>query len=524
MRAAALLVPLASVRTRAQAGIAAIPDIPALADFARACGCSAIQLLPLGEPVAGDTSPYASRSTFALDPIYIGLRAVEDLDGVHGPWEADLDRVRGAPRIELATVRAAKMRALEAAFARFLAREWKAAPQGGGGASRRAEDFRRFMDEHAFWLDDYALFRALEEAAGGASWPAWPPPLRDRNRAALAERRADLEDRVLFFRWLQWLAGTQWAEARRAAAARGVRIAGDLPFMVATDSADVWARRDDFRLDASIGAPPDALAPEGQDWGLPAYRWDAHARSGFAWVRERARRSAELYDLYRIDHVVGYYRTYVIPRDGGPKGFDPPDEPSQRAQGERVLTIMREAGAEIIAEDLGTIPPFVRRSLEALRVPGYRVLRWERLWDAPGQPWIDPRTYPACSVATSGTHDTSTLAVWWEKELAPHERAALCEVPALERLRGAGPEFTPAVHEALLDALEGAGSDLVILPVQDILGTRDQINVPGTVRPENWTYRLPFAIEDAASDPAVRPHLERAARLAAAHGRLPATR
>src|SRR5262249_34070733 len=150
--------------------------------------------------------------------------------------------------------------------------------------------------------------------------------------------------------------------------ARGVEIFGDLPFMVDGDSADVWAHQEDFRLDVSLGAPPDAFSATGQDWGMPVYRWDAIAADDFRWLRDRARRSADLYDGYRIDHLVGFYRTYGQPRNGDPSFFSPAAEADQKALGERVIEILRGAGAEIIAEDLGTVPDFVRESLVSLEV------------------------------------------------------------------------------------------------------------------------------------------------------------
>ena len=136
---------------------------------------------------------------------------------------------------------------------------------------------------------------------------------------------------------------TQWRQAREQA--HGVALFGDLPFMVDGDSADVWARQDQFRLDVSLGAPPDAFSATGQDWGMPVYRWDVIARDDFRWLRERARRSADLFDGYRVDHLVGFYRTYGRPRDGGEPFFTPADEPEQVALGERVLAVFREAGA-----------------------------------------------------------------------------------------------------------------------------------------------------------------------------------
>src|SRR4029077_19506581 len=152
----------------------------------------------------------------------------------------------------------------------------------------------------------------------------------------------------------------------------------------------------------------------GQDWGMPVYRWDALAAEDYRWLRERARRSADLYDGYRVDHLVGFYRTYGRMKEGGEGVFSPDDEPAQRALGETVLDLFRAAGAEIIAEDLGTVPDFVRASLARLGIPGYRVFRWERHWHTDGQPFRDPSEYPPNSVAVSGTHDPEPLVVWWE--------------------------------------------------------------------------------------------------------------
>jgi 4-alpha-glucanotransferase len=522
-RCAALLLPLFSARTRTDAGIGDIAAIPAIADLARDCGCTVIQLLPIGECVHGDSSPYSSRSAFAIDPVYVGLDAVPEL--ADGAWRkevgrhvlAALERARAAPRVDYAAVRFVKERALALAFARFRDREW-------ASRSARAKALLAFVEEERAWLPDFALYRALEETHANAPWTSWPAPLRDRDPAALEARRAALADLVLWFTWLQWTASTQWFEARRAAASRGVKLAGDLPFMVASESADAWAHPEEFRIDASVGAPPDALAPEGQDWDLPPYDWPVHERTGDRWIKDRAHRSAELYDLYRVDHVVGYYRTYVIERRSGARGFHPSEEPAQKAQGERVLRAMMSAGADLIAEDLGTIPKFVRKSLVDMKLPGYRVVRWERKWDEPGQPFIDPRTYGRATVATTGTHDTNNLVTWWEEECRPEDRRAICELPTLrrflDRLDGDARAYTDEVREAMLDLCAGAESDLAILPLQDILGIPDQVNVPGTVSPGNWSWRLPFTLEERLADPARRSKLEGFRRACERHGRV----
>jgi 4-alpha-glucanotransferase len=520
-RRAGILVPLTALRSPRNWGVGEIPDLAALSDWLGQAGHALVQLLPVGEPSPGQHSPYASRTAFAIDPLFIAMAEVEDFQAAGGERalgaadRAALERARAARRVDYETVRPLKWRALEIAFRRFAETEWR-------GRSRRARDLEAFAAEHARWLDDYALFRALQEAAPDRPWWEWDEPLRRRVPEALAERRAALEGRVLFFRYVQWLADRQWQAARREAAASGVVIKGDLPFMVSGDSADVWARQGEFRMDATVGAPPDAFSADGQDWGLPVYDFAAMAASGYAWLRDRARRAAELYDLYRIDHVVGFYRIYVRPKDGSPPHFVPADEREQLALGETLLKVLG-GGARVVAEDLGVVPNFVRESLTRLGIPGYRVLRWEREWKAPGQPFHDPAACPRLSVATSGTHDTETMAEWWEA-MPDEERRAILEIPALARLRatpGRAPtRFTPEVHDALLETLYGAGSDLVVLPVQDAFGMRDRINVPGTVGPENWSFRLPWTADDLSRESSLRARTETLGRLAARHGRL----
>jgi 4-alpha-glucanotransferase len=482
-RAAGVLLPLFSLRSDRDWGIGEIGDLGALCGWLAEAGHRLLQLLPIVEMSAGERSPYAAVSAFAIDPIYVSVGALEDPGPSADHDAAAIDAARADPSIDYDGVRRLKRGALEAAFARF---------EEGGGL--RHDAFRRFCDAAAGWLDDYALFRACQEQHAGAPWGAWEPGLRDREPAALAAARAALARACRFHAWVQWVAAEQWAAARREVNACGVRLKGDLPFMVSSNSADVWARQEEFRLDASLGAPPDAFNAEGQEWGLPVCRWDVMtAREDLAWLRARAARAAELFDVFRIDHVVGFYRQWVV-GPGAARGFVPADEGAQRVLGRRLLdAVRRAAGATtVIGEDLGVVPAFVRASLGRLGIAGYRVLRWEEKDGV----FRDPRTYPPLSVATTGTHDTSSLAVWWEEELGDAGRRALAELPPFAPLRTAGGAFTGAVHEALLDGLYAAGSDLVVVPFLDAYGGRERINVPATVGRTNWGYRLPWTIAE----------------------------
>jgi len=166
-----------------------------------------------------------------------------------------------------------------------------------------------------------------------------------------------------------------------------------------------------------------------------------------------------------------------------------------------------------VAEDLGTVPDFVRASMTRIGVPGYRVFRWEREWHQAGQPFRDPRAYPALSVATSGTHDTEPAVVWWEQAPAAERRqvAAIAELaPVFAGLDPVKTPFTPVLRDALLEILVASGSNLLVLPIQDIFGWHDRINIPAQVDEANWTWRLPWPVDRFEHEPAAR---ERAARL-----------
>jgi 4-alpha-glucanotransferase len=228
--------------------------------------------------------------------------------------------------------------------------------------------------------------------------------------------------------------------------------------------------------------------------------------NGYAWMNARARRSADLYGLYRVDHVVGLYRTYYRPNDGGPAAFIPKTQPEQVRNGEKMMEIFSQ-GARVIAEDLGTVPDFVRESLTRCNVPGYRILRWEREWDEKGQPFRDPEKWPALSVGTTGTHDTDSLADWYES-MKDDERKAFLAIPRLAALRGRAPKrFDAAVRDAILDVVYRSGSDLLLLPFQDALGARERVNVPGTVNDSNWSYRMPSEVAALANDVATAARL-----------------
>jgi 4-alpha-glucanotransferase len=500
-RLAGVSIPLFSLRSQPDWGIGGIDDLAPFAEWAVSAGQRVIALLPLGELGADEASPYNALSSFALDPLYLSPESIEELRGAAVNPPAT---IRSA-KVNRERARAWKEPLFDEAFRRFRALPVRHSRR------RRLHELRR----RASWLADYSLFRALLEEQGGRSWKDWPAPLRRRDPRALAAARRRLDERILRYEYLQLAADEAWRDARRAVARRGVLLMGDLPFAPSENSADVWANPELFDLSRSAGAPPDAFSATGQRWGLPMYRWQEMRRSGWSWFRRRVRRMAELYDIFRVDHVVGLFRTFGFVGES-PSGFDPAEETAQIEQGREVLSIVLEEArpAAPVAEDLGVIPEFVTEALTALDVPGYRVLRWVR----DGDRFIDPREYPECSIATTGTHDTEALAAWWD-ELPRDERRALVEMLGLGKGTARG-ELTRKLHRSILARLYASPSRLVILPMQDLFGWRERVNTPATIDSGNWCYRLPFSTAELAARSALAAESEQLRALIDASRRL----
>ena len=464
-------VPLFALASSGSWGLGEFADLPMFARWLQEAGQSVVQILPINEMPPPESSPYSAMTAMALDSIYITMANVPDFAGLGGEHALDvaehgeLNRLRQSPRIDYPAVRRLKEKWLRRGFERFLKLEVSR-------GSPRAARFDAFAAAQSWWLDEYALFRSLHALHDEQAWTAWPEALARADAGAVDAIRPSLGLEIKYRAYVQWLAAEQWAEAKRLS--WPVKVFGDLPFMISADSPDVWARQHEFRFDASIGVPPDAFSETGQDWGLPPWRADVMARGGFAWMRARARRYADLYDGFRIDHLVGLYRMYVRPIDKSHAAFfDPNDEPSQIALGESLVGILAGSDRQltVIAEDLGSIPPFVRESMARLELPGLKVLRWEKHWDREGQPPIDPAEFPERSVATTGTHDIEPLAATPEGQ-------------------------TDAQRAAVLQSLLGAGSALTLIPLQDIFGWTDRINTPAVVDGVNWTWRVKWPVDN----------------------------
>jgi 4-alpha-glucanotransferase len=504
---AGLVMPLFSLRSDEGWGVGEVGDLVGFSRWAAQAGFSSVMLLPFHEVWPGETSPYGAVSAFALDPIFVSLNKCEDFLALGGEAEVltaaqkmQLAECRNAPSVQWETIRALKTSALRASFDHFK--------KVASGTDRYAQ-FEAFKSKESTWLDDYALYHAIASDLG-PGWAHWPQGLRDRTPEAMTQARLRLASGVEYRQYVEWLLTQQWTSARAEALKVGVDFGGDLPFVVSRDAADVWANQRFFQLDLRLGAPPDEFSAEGQDWGLPVYNWSALKSHDYQWLRVRAKRSNDLCGLWRIDHVVGLFRSYYKTADGSFTGFLPPDEPSQIEQGRATLAALSAAG-HVLAEDLGVIPPFVRAALSDMGIPGFRVLRWER----DGAVHRDPSSWPETSVATTGTHDTDTQAEWWQS-LPDHERQAITKLPGLERFENEH-QYLPEVRDALLRLVYSAPSRLTLVPFQDAVGLSGRVNLPGSVSPDNWTYRMPMTVAQLLADETTSQRLSRLSRETGRH-------
>lgn len=545
-RQAGILLPVFSTRREGDLGIGDTRALVEWIDWAADHHVSFFQLLPINEQGV-EESPYSAISSAALDPIYLTI------DSAEVPWLDAADLARGRERathaiaareVDYPLVRQIKRELLELAWSNY---------QENPGPL--AAEFAAFRTEEAGWLEDYCLFRFLMMLHGESlSWDKWPANCHTPGQAReLLEkhRRLDPETteyKLGFFAFVQWLCFRQWRAVRTHADARGVKLMGDIPIGVNWHSCDVFFHRTDFHLDWCGGTPPEGIGSAfinrwGQNWGIPLYRWDEMEKNNFRWWRGRIARVTGIFRMFRIDHILGFYRFYAFPwmparnhefaglshdetaaHTGGrlPRWFRRPDDTEENkaanlADGDRHLRgVLQDAGgAEIIAEDLGWTPDYVRPHLESLGIAGCRIPHWD--CNDHGHP-TPGKYFPENSFACYSTHDHDPVSGIWRNCLAAIRRQQ--EHPTAEHgwqadgarnaLRilsefaemptsGPFPPFTEGVRLRLIKALFNSRSRYACLMITELFALGDRINEPGTAT-GNWTFRLPWTVDQIRAD------------------------
>ena len=452
------------------------------------------QSLPLG-PTGYGNSPYQSLSSFAGNGMLISPDWLIE-DGLLSA--ADCVSFPTSTTVDFDNVIPFKHRLLKTAWSRFN----KSARSG------LAEVFDQFVCEHAHWLDDYALFRALKAVHNNDHYLNWPIELVKRRPEAMAEARLALAEEIQQIRFAQFLLFRQGGRLREYAESKGIRLIGDVPFYVSPDSSDVWANPELFLLDEEhrprfvAGVPPDYFSPQGQLWGNPVFNWEALRETGYRWYIDRVRTLLHHVDAARLDHFRGFAAAWYVPA-GSSTAQSGEWVPGPGADFFRALE--RELGSlPLIAEDLGYITQDVHVLRDAFRLPGMRVLQFA--FDGKADNPHRPANYTANTLVYTGTHDNPPSRGWYEA-LSPDERKSVCQQL----------ELPSAEHEEiaweLIRLASSSVAALAVVPLQDVLnlGLEARMNIPGRAD-GNWSWR---ATEDMLAAPA----FDRLAELTASSNR-----
>ena len=309
-----IAVPVFSLRSRESCGTGEFADLIQLGTWCQAVGLDLIQILPVNDTGA-DPSPYNARSAFALHPLFIRLSQVPGAE----PFAAEIDacrlRLNHQSRLSYSNVLSFKLILLRRIY------EMQKSQIHQDGA------FHAWVAANP-WLQSYCIFCLLQEHYHGQAWQCWGPwrvPQADQ----LEQYWHMHQDDVLFHAWVQYHLEQQLRQAAMALSAMGIALKGDIPILLSQESADVWTYPELFNLDWRVGAPPDMFSPEGQNWQFPSLNWDCLERSGFAWWRQRLQHAAKFYHAFRLDHVLGFFRVWILPA-GHPSGVLGRFEPTVR--------------------------------------------------------------------------------------------------------------------------------------------------------------------------------------------------
>lgn len=467
MRTSGILMPIFSLPSKYGIGTLG-KEAFRFIDFLEKAGQSYWQILPLNPTNYGD-SPYQSFSSFAGNPYFIDIELLIE-DGLLTKSQADsFDFGDDNTAVDYGKLYKNRLNLLKLAFENF----------------KSDNTYLEFLNENAFWLEDYALFMALKNAHQDKAWSSWEKNLRLREITAINQAKLIYANTIEFYRFIQFKFNQQWIKLKNYANSKGIGIIGDIPIYVAFDSADVWSNTKQFLLDEDLnptvvaGCPPDAFSEDGQLWGNPIYDWESMENDGFSWWKKYISQAFKRYDLTRIDHFRGFESYYTIPfgdtdaKKG--KWVKGPDMKLFEA-------LKKEFGENlpIIAEDLGYLTPAVLKMLEATAFPGMKVLQFA--FDPALTSEYLPHNLVKNCVVYTGTHDNDTIIGWLDSASDQEVRIAKRYLNCNTR-----ENFNWAMMRMALMSV----ADTCILMMNDIIGldSTARINTPSTLG-GNWQWRI----------------------------------
>jgi 4-alpha-glucanotransferase len=492
-----IVVFLPALRSAKSCGIGEFLDLLPIIDWCQEIKLDVIQLLPLNNSDS-DPSPYNPLSATALNFLFLSLHALPFLEEKAELRERlqEFAPFNKTQRVDYTAVQKEKERWLRAYFEAVREKLVN-------------EDAFKAFTTHNPWVKSFALFSTLKTLHGNAPVDTWPALERSPTQEHMDILLRTHASAILFYTAMQFLCFEQLKSVKDYAQNKGIFLKGDIPILVGKESADVWLHPQYFDTHLAAGAPPDYFFSQGQYWGFPIYRWDALREDHFLWWKQRLKYASHFFDLFRIDHVIGFFRIWAVPpHTAAKKGhYVPETEEQWETQGRELLHMLIEnaAGMMPIAEDLGTVPDVLPVCLREMGICGTKVMRWEREWKKKEE-FIPISHYPPMSLTCVSTHDSETLSQWWmtrrsevkkyvhfKKWDMPHIPLVLPSDKRLEILWDAH-HTSSLFHINLLQEYFALFPELVWPKPED-----ERINLPGPMSPVNWTYRYRTCVEEFTS-------------------------
>lgn len=423
-------------------------------DFLSECKFTYWQVLPFC--MADDcNSPYSSYSAFSLNPYFVDLDILFE-KGLITTEELSESKQQTPYSCEYSKLYHKRFEILKKASLR----------------AKNKEEIEEFIRKKPY-IEKFCEFMGRKSRNNNKPWYEW---------------NCDEEDSDVTFMWkfIEYEFFSEWAEIKKYANEKNIKIIGDIPIYVALDSSDVWSNKEYFLLDEEnkpkcvAGVPPDYFCPDGQLWGNPVYDWEKMGNDGYKWWCDRMNHMFELFDGVRLDHFRGFESYWCV---------DAKEETARNGKWEKgpgmeLMKKFREIAGDklIIAEDLGEITDDVRALVEKSGFPGMNVFQFGFFGDTKSNHM--PHNYKKNSVSYSGTHDNNTLLGYlWELDDSTRKyMLSYCGYESADWERG---------YDSMIRTIYQSHSDIIILPIQDLLGygSDTRLNIPG--KPDgNWQFRI----------------------------------
>lgn len=481
-------IPLSSIRSKKSCGIGEFTDLLPLIEWCNKLNMDVIQLLPLNETYYKNISFYKALSSCALDPIYLALTDLPYVCESNKLKDeiVELQKLNSTDRIEYDKIRKKKFKWLQKYYELFFP------------SFKKRKTYQLFIKNNP-WLKPYSVFRFLKEKFKHKSWELWPEKYRHPTKRWVNSFYQNHLIEIEFYTFLQYLCFSQLSMIKKISSQKRVFLFGDLPIFVSKDSVDVWFYRKVFNLEKQAGSPPDKFSSKGQRWKLPLVDWDYLEKNNYFWWKQRLSLFAHFFHMYRIDHVVGFFRLWTLDFDDkkGKGKFIPEEREKWKIIGEKRLRKLIQFSSILpLGEDLGLIPENIYGTLKKLGICGLKILRWHM-----ATPFCD---YEPMSLTSLSSHDTETFEEWWHS--CPAEARILCFTNNWKYNK----KLTPSLRLKILKSLHSSSSIFHVNLLQEYLALDknlvysdpilERINIPGTVNKMNWTYKYKPSIEELISN------------------------